>query len=291
METIKKFLLINFLGLLCSPLALTQEVWVVPDNEKENVSIFTFDDELALAGEVLYNNSCISCHGDPTQSNYTPMVPPPGDVAGAKIQDQLDGELFHKIIKGRGAMPGFEDALSAEEIWSIVAYFRSFNEKYEQPTPKLEGIEIPVLELHLAYDENVDKLVVKVYNEAGDPVPEASVSAFVKGLFGNMLLGKSPTNKLGISYFDVDSKLPGDIDGNIEVLVKASKGYGSIKKIQKLSMVEPTTPENIIDGRHLWSVAKKAPIWLIAIFLITLVSIWSAIVFVVIGLRKIKKLN
>ncbi|SMO90205.1 Cytochrome C oxidase, cbb3-type, subunit III [Saccharicrinis carchari] len=268
-----------------------QEAWVVPDAAKEEVSIFTFDEEFARAGEVIYNNACTSCHGDPTQGNFTPMAPPPGDVASEIFQNQPDGALFHKIAIGRGSMPGFGDALSTEEIWSLVAYIRSFNEDYKQPVPDLEGIEIPVLTLKLSFDDNVDKLVVKVFNDEGEGVPGASVSAFVKGLFGNMLLGKVQTNQLGISYFDVDYKLPGDSEGNIEMLVKASKGYGSIKKVQKLNITEPNVAESLIAGRNLWSTAKKTPIWLIAIFTISLISIWGAIAYVVLGLRKIKKLK
>ena len=291
MRTTKNILILCLFGFMLSPVCFGQDEWIAPESEKENVSIFTFDEEFSRSGEVLYNNSCLSCHGDPTQSNYTPMVPPPGDVADTKIQNQTDGELYHKIIKGRGAMPGFEDALSAEEVWSLIAYFRSFNETYEQPVPNLEGIEIPVLTLQLGYDDNVDKLVVKVFDEAEKPFADASVSAFVKGFFGNLLLGKSQTNDAGIAYFDVDSKLPGDLDGKIEVLVKASKSYGSVKEVQELEMVEPTLHANIIEGRHLWSVSKKAPIWLMSIFIMTLVSIWGAIFFILIGLRKIKKTN
>lgn len=291
MKTTRKFIIFSLLGLMLFPVVSAQDEWTAPESEKENVSIFTFDDEFARGGEVIYNNSCLSCHGTPTKSNYTPMVPPPGDVAETKIQGQTDGELYYKIIKGNGAMPGFEDALSTEEIWTLIAYFRSFNENYVQPIPDLEGIEIPVLTLTLDYDDNVDKLVVKVFDDSEAPVSNSSVAAFVKGMFGNLLLGKTQTNQLGIAYFDVDSKMPGDIDGKIEVLVKASKGYGSVKEVQELSMVQATLPVNAIEGRHLWSVSKKAPYWLHGIFLLTIIGIWGTIVFIIIGLRKIKKMN
>lgn len=278
------------MGLLF-PVLNAQNEWTAPEEEKENISIYTFDDEFAQSGEVIYNNACISCHGTPTKSNYTPMVPPPGDITHTKIQSQTDGELYYKIIKGKGAMPGFEDALSAEEVWTLVAYFRSFNKNYIQPVPNLEGIEMPVLSLKLDFDDNVDKLVVKVYNDSVQPVPNAAVSAFVKGMFGNLLLGKTQTNESGIAYFTVDTKLPGDIDGNINVLVKASKGYGSIRESQKLAIVQPTIPHNAIEGRHLWSVSKQAPYWLRGIFLLTLISIWGTIIFIIIGLKKIKKIK
>lgn len=291
MKPIKNIIIVALAAFLLPCTVPAQEAWIVPDAAKEEVSIFTFDEEFARAGGVIYNNACTSCHGDPTQGNFTPMAPPPGDVASVTFQDQQDGALFHKIAKGRGSMPGFGDALSAEDIWSLVAFIRSFNEDYKQPVPDLEGIEIPVLALKLGFDDNVDKLVVKVFDEEGEGVPGASVSAFVKGLFGNMLLGKAQTNELGISYFDVDSKLPGDSEGNIEMLVKASKGYGSVKEIQKLNITEPNIAESLIAGRNLWSVGKKAPIWLIAMFTVSLIGIWSAIVYVVLGLRKIKKLN
>ena len=282
-------ILYKILGaIVISTSVAAQDEWEVPDNEKENVSILMFDEEFEIAGQIIYDNSCKSCHGNPTQDDFTAMMPSPGDIASDIFQNQADGELFYKIKSGRGSMPNFEDALGQDEIWDLVAYIRSFNENYEQPKPNLEGIVIPIIQMQLSYDENVDKLVVKTLDENGNPMLDVVVKAYVKGTFGNFLLGKNRCNELGIAYFDVDSKMPGDENGNLEVIVKASKGYGTAKINQKMALVEPVTHVSIIEGRHLWSVAKKAPYWLIFAFLSMVIGIWGAIIYVVIGLVKLK---
>jgi len=268
---------------------LAVEDWDVPQVEKENVSILMFDEEFVTQGQILYDNSCKSCHGTPTQKDFSLMLPSPGDVASIDFQKNTDGELFHKIKAGRGSMPKFEDAYEQDELWYLVAYIRSFNPNYEQPKPNLEGIVIPKITLDLSYDENVDKLVVKTLDENGKAMQDVSVKAFIKGTFGNFLLGKVECNELGIAYFNVDSKMPGDESGNLEVIVKASKGYGTAKVTKTMQMVEPVIHISAIEGRHLWSTSKKAPYWLKITFLITIISIWGAIFYILFGLGKLKK--
>jgi len=282
-------LLILSISLLSAVSIGAQSTWQVPDKEKENISFFTFDEDFALSGQIIYDNSCASCHGTPEQEDYTRMSPSPGDVATEKFQSQKDGELFYKIKFGRETMPGFEDAFGDDEIWQLVAYIRSFNDKYEQPIPNLEGIEIPNLSLKLDFDENVDKLVVKVYKDDSLMVENADVVAFVKSMFGKYSLGKSKTNQLGIAYFDVDSKMPGDELGQLEIIAKANKGYGNAKVQQKLIMVEPVSKASAIEGSHLWSKRIDAPFWLQFIFHATVFGVWGAILYVVFGLRKLKK--
>lgn len=280
----------TILGVLfLSTTVVAQDDWEVPNKEKENVSILMFDDEFEVEGQIIYDNSCKSCHGNPTQEDFSAMLPSPGDVASDKFQNQTDGELFHKIKTGRSTMPKFEDALGQDEIWYLVSYIRSFNESYVQPKPNLEGIVIPNIHLQLNYDENVDKLVVKTFDENGNAMLDVEVKAYIKGDFGNFLLGKTKCNELGIAYFDVDSKMPGDENGNLDVIVKASKGYGTAKVNKVMALVEPITHISITEGRHLWSVAKKAPYWLIFTFLIMVIGIWGTIVYIVIGLGRLKK--
>jgi len=267
-----------------------QSDWKVTADEGKNLSPFMFDEDMSAEGRMSYNNSCTSCHGTPGQDDYTPMSPPPGDPASDQFQLQSDGSLFFKIKTGRNSMPKFEDVFSPNETWNIIAYIRSFNENYKQEIPDLGDIIIPEYKIRLSFDDNVDKLVVKVFdNEI--PQPKVDISAFVKGMFGKYLLGKTKTNDLGIAYIDVDAKLPGDKEGMLNLIVKATKGYGSAKITQKLAMVAPSTNISVIDGRHIWSTDKMAPIWLKSTFFITIISVWSVILLIVFGLRKINQAN
>ncbi|MPQ45586.1 hypothetical protein GCQ56_01080 [Marinifilum sp. N1E240] len=267
-----------------------QSDWQVPAKENENLSPFLFDDDMILEGRISYENSCTSCHGTPGQDDYTPMAPSPGDPASDQFQLQTDGALFHKIKAGRGTMPKFEDAFADDELWNLIAYIRSFNKDYKQELPDMEGVVIPEYTMSLGFDDNVDKLVVKVFAEE-QPQPEVSVAAYVMGTFGKYLLGKAQTNDLGIAYIDVDATMPGDEEGKLSVMVKATKGFARAKKDEMLTMVQPTVRKSAIEGRHLWSTDKMAPVWLKVSFFITVFGVWFVLLFIVIGLRGINKAN
>lgn len=265
-----------------------QSDWQVPAEENEKLSPFLFDDDMVLEGRVAYENSCTSCHGTPGQDDFTPMSPPPGDPAGEQFQVQSDGSMFYKIKMGRGTMPKFEDAFADDELWNIVAYIRSFNEDYKQELPNMEGVVIPEYAMSLSFDENVDKLVVKVFAEEL-PQPEVSVSAYVMGTFGKHLLGKAQTNELGIAYVDVDPTLPGDEEGKVNVMVKATKEFARAKIEKHMVMAKPTERHSAIEGRHIWSTDRMAPIWLKITFFVSVFGVWFALLFIVFGLRNIKK--
>jgi len=284
-----KLVFIVILFLLVSVYTLAQTIWEVPQKANDKISFQMFNEDMANEGRILYESSCASCHGTPDEANYALMVPSPGDPAEEKFQNQTDGSLFYKIQIGREEMPKFDDVYSEDEIWNIVAYFRSFNQSYTQPIPDLEGIVIPEFDIKLSYDENVDKLVVKVKTD-GTTGLDVEVSAFIKSMFGKYSLGKTLTNHVGIAYFDVDSKIPGDSLGNLTAIVKVKKGYGFGKVTEKLQMGTPTISKSAIEGRHLWSTDESAPFWLDFIFHSTIIFIWVAMFIVIYQLRKLKKL-
>ncbi len=268
--------------------SFAQTIWEVPQKANDKISFQMFNEDMANEGRLLYESSCASCHGTPEEANYALMVPSPGDPAEDKFQKQTDGALFYKIQIGKEEMPKFENIFSEDEIWNIVAYFRSFNKSYTQPIPDLDGIVIPKFDIKLSYDENVDKLVVKVKTD-GTTGLDVEVSAFIKTMFGKYSLGKSLTNNVGIAYFDVDSKLPGDSLGNLTAIVKVKKGYGFGKVTEKLQMGTPTKFVSAIAGNHLWSTDENAPFWLDFIFHSTIIFIWGAMFIVIYQLLKLKR--
>ncbi len=291
MKTIKTGILMKTASIffLTSTLLLGQSRWEVPAEAKDKISFHMFNEDMVNEGRMLYESSCASCHGTPTEANYALMVPSPGDPAGERFQKQTDGALFYKIKTGRDQMPKYEDVFSEDEIWNIIAYFRSLNPAYVQPVPDLEGIEIPTFDVKLSYDENVDKLVVKVKTD-GEIEAGIDVSAFIKTMFGKYPLGKTRTNDFGIAYFDVDHKIPGDSLGNLTAIAKVRKGYGFDKTTRILPMGTPTKPLSAIAGRHLWSTDDQAPLWLDIIFHATIIFIWGAMFVIIYQLRKLKKL-
>ena len=103
--------------------------WPVPAEYKNMENPVEADSENLMIGRMLYKKHCASCHGrkglgdGPKARNLDTFS---GDFSGDYYQDQTDGEHFYKTKFGRDEMPGYENKLSDEDIWTIVNYMRTF---------------------------------------------------------------------------------------------------------------------------------------------------------------------
>ncbi len=90
----------------------------------------------AADGKELWDKNCKKCHGEDGKGK-TVMGKKLGvkDYTSAKVQDELKDEEMTKAIKegvkkdGQTKMKAFGDALSDDEIKSLVDYVRKFKEK------------------------------------------------------------------------------------------------------------------------------------------------------------------
>jgi mono/diheme cytochrome c family protein len=77
-------------------------------------------------GRQLFQTLCANCHGDSGQGDGPGgenLDPRPANLA-TMAPHHRDGDLAWKIAQGRGAMPGWEQTLKPEDIWSVVNYLR-----------------------------------------------------------------------------------------------------------------------------------------------------------------------
>ncbi|MEN9444316.1 MAG: Soluble cytochrome f, partial [Bacteroidota bacterium] len=271
--------------------SLTAQVWEVPTNESTVISFQTFDDDMVAQGRATFSNSCISCHGTPTQADFTPMSPPPGDVASVSFESQTDGTLLYKIKHGRGGMPSFQGGLADDEIWNVIAYIRSFHKSYKQPIPDLGGAIVPELKLSLSFDLNIDKLLVRVTDDKDSAFADANVTAYIKTYFGKYAMGHAVSDANGFAYFEMDPNIPADSIGNINVIAKANKGYSLGKIDGSVKAGTILQRHSVIEGRHLWSTDKMAPIWLKILFWATIVGVWGTIAFILMGVIRLRNIK
>lgn len=94
------------------------------------------EEESIARGEVLYNKSCIQCHGENGQGREV------GNATSLNNQEFLnvasDEFLIETITKGRSGtqMPGFGDQFSNDEIKDIVHFIKAWRtEEIDMPTP------------------------------------------------------------------------------------------------------------------------------------------------------------
>jgi putative copper export protein/mono/diheme cytochrome c family protein len=87
-------------------------------------------------GQALFLRSCAACHGPEGEGNGPAAAGlhiEPADLTQPHLQEHTDGDLFWFVTRGIDdpegglAMPGFADALSSDDRWTLVEYVRAHN--------------------------------------------------------------------------------------------------------------------------------------------------------------------
>ena len=276
---------------------LSAQEWIAPAESNTKLSPFAFTDSVKKAGEVLYLTNCKSCHGDPGKNNPVRLVPLPPDPASDQMQKNTDGSIFYKLTAGRGPMPSFKNTLSATDLWRIISYIRSFNNKYVQevapsigPGASLEQVKILITRIKEKNQVQVE--ISSLKEKIRQPVANAEVKLFVKRYFGNLLIDEArTTDHQGIVRFGFPATLPGDADGNVQLVAKPSDetAFGEMKADTTLSIGVATFRPPLNEPRALWNVVQKTPIWLLLTYTFSVLAVWGLIIYVLLLVRMIHK--
>lgn len=270
--------------------------WVVPADRATRLSTFPFNEETRKSGEQIYTVNCISCHGNPGRSNFISLVPSPGDPATEKIQRNRDGELFYKVSTGRGQMPSFRSVLTANDIWNVISYVRSFNSNYRQEIMPLitssayPGAEIKINLSYIPGDTIISLSALAVNETREIPVVDAAVRLYVARTFGSLQIDEEKiTGKEGMAFFRIPDDLPGDTAGRIVVSARfADEGlFGSVTKDTVLAAAVKITPVSLVAERAMWNNVRKAPVWVILTYTAGMLLVWGFILLVLLKLRDI----
>jgi len=277
-------------------LRLSAQVWVVPAENELRKSPFAFDDASRKAGSEIYNASCKSCHGEPGKNNPIPLVPPPPDFASVKMQSNSDGALQFKVTAGRGPMPSFKNTLSATDVWRVISYLRSFNDKYVQEVAKSSetgGASVQNLKILVSWlkDKNqVQASLSALKDKVNQPVVGAEVKLFAKRYFGNLLIDEArTTDALGNALFNFPADLPGDSAGHVQLIVRMTNEavFGEALADTVLAVGVPTYRPPLNEQRAMWNVVSKAPIWILLSYTIAVLTAWGFIIYVFLQIRAI----
>jgi mono/diheme cytochrome c family protein len=113
----------------------TNSGWNLPANAADTKSPLTVDDKVLAIGKKIFTDKCQKCHGpkglgdgpdaDPDHAEDMNLTNP------KRAERNPDGVVFYKVMNGRRSpkMPPNKDDLSAEQIWSVVAYAQSLRKK------------------------------------------------------------------------------------------------------------------------------------------------------------------
>lgn len=106
------------------------------DRAEAQKNPFSGNAQAVAAGETLYNQACVACHGSGARGDRAPSL-----ATGTFSHGNADGEIFINIRAGiRGTqMPGFNQ-FSTDQIWQVVSYLRSLSAPVAAPTSAHETV-------------------------------------------------------------------------------------------------------------------------------------------------------
>jgi mono/diheme cytochrome c family protein len=274
--------------------------WVVPEPAKARVSPFRFTPDNINQGDLLFQRNCRACHGDPGKSNFAKIVPEPGDPASGKFQKQTDGEIFYRITTGKIPMPSFKSTLSEPERWSLISYIRSFNKSYKQPDTVQKGAFIPKdVRLQMSCDYKLKRIYVLckevIKDHPAKPLEGVNIQLSAVRYFGNLpLSGPKASGQDGLVVFDFPQNIPGDRNGYLTLLSEVNDDTGLLGDAEvKLSVKAgvPAQPVSLRADRAMWNTRDRAPVWIILVFSFSVIAVWGIIIYIVLALGKVRKIN
>lgn len=286
---------IIFSLLVATSTTLFARSWKATDELKDKKSYIKFDEATAAQGEVLYNANCASCHGNPGKNNSLKSLNPiPPDLSTTATQNLTDGELLYILNNGSGLMPSFKNVLSEEKEWLIISYLRGFNKDYVQELSKFDPAKSKLVKLLSSFDKASNTFVVKATADEKNgsiAIAGAEISLFVKRYFGNLQIDKTAkTDANGTVSFPFPTDIPGDKNGELEVLVKLfDANYGEVQAAEKHKIGVPTDKPGLNDNRALWNTLAKAPFWIIGLFSLGIIAFLILLAYLLTNLRMIFK--
>ena len=124
------------------------------------------------------------------------------------------------------------------------------------------------------------------------PVSDQNLSVQVQRLFRPLIIGDpfNKTDEEGSVLVPVDDDIPG-IDGNLtlEVVLKDSDDYGTVKAILHAPVGVQFEYESTFDQRTMWSPRSKTPLFLLIFPNIITLGMWGFIIYLIVNLFRIVK--
>ncbi|HEY7474995.1 MAG TPA: c-type cytochrome [Vicinamibacterales bacterium] len=123
------------MGLAVSAQNPTADGWKIPATAAAEKNPFPANDAVLAAGKKVFSARCVRCHGPAgkgdgpdADSDHKEMM----DLTRAdRVAANPDGVVFYKVWHGRQSprMPNFEDQISKEQAWAVVAYVQTLRKK------------------------------------------------------------------------------------------------------------------------------------------------------------------
>ena len=147
-----------------------------------------------------------------------------------------------------------------------------------------------LMELNLEVIDSVRTVIINAFTldslNTKIPIEDAAIKVAVGGYLSNMPIQEG-TIEGGEFQFKFPANIPGDKNGNIDVIASIldSDEFGNV--VQKKNINWGVNKKIEIESNKLWSSA--APIWMYIVLSILLIGVWANYVYSIINLMNIRK--
>lgn len=211
------------------------------------------------------------------------------------IMTNQDGE--GTVIMGKR----FENVKDSFEEYTFIASAGS-DPRFELSQGEL-SVGNATLALHMATTDSGKYLTARLYqkvNGVETPIAGQDLQFFTKRFFSRLPVefeeGITPdlaTNEEGTVTIKFPDDIPGDTAGNLVplVLLEEADPYGTLLTAETANWGVPLKIDHAAEIRALWSSRENTPIWLLITVCSIVGGVWLTILYVVIGMFRIKKIG
>ncbi len=108
--------------------------WEAPKKEAQRKNPTPLTPASICSGKTIFTELCSHCHGENAtglKSEETGLEKNTGNLY-KRLMSHSDGDFFWKIRNGKGEMPSFADELNENQIWDVINYIKSTDNKLEE---------------------------------------------------------------------------------------------------------------------------------------------------------------
>lgn len=176
---------------------------------------------------------------------------------------------------------------------SILLVIVCLNSSFMYGQDSMEDASITVA---FSEEDGVKTLIATATDQEGLPIEDLELYFYVKRTFSLLPIGDpfNSTDENGIIEMEFANDLPGDTEGNLEIVIKLIES--DLYNDQTVEVTKDWGIPIIIEDpksekRSLWSAAANAPLTLIVLITSMIAAVWYIICYIIFTLFKISKIK
>lgn len=164
-----------------------------------------------------------------------------------------------------------------------------------QPVERDISFKRSQLDAYLVEEAGISQLKVTLTDlHSGEPVADRPLEVGVQRLFGMLKIGGDfhLTDDTGSVLVPIENDIPG-LHGKLmlEARLMDDDDFGTVHSRVEAPIGVPIVDTSTFDQRTMWSPPSKTPLFWLTIPNLMIIAVWGAIVFLIVNLYKISKVN